>query len=109
MIDLALRRSINVVGKKSITMAKLVKLFESLKFKNVQKYIQSGNVVLEAASSNTTTLLSRSQRQFVFKGKEDYLYCPKGMAKQNPRYRQTLKRKSMPSLGRENRKQRRCL
>jgi uncharacterized protein (DUF1697 family) len=56
MTYLALLRGINVVGKKSIKMAELVKLFKSLKFKNVRTYIQSGNVIFESSSSNTEIL-----------------------------------------------------
>ena len=41
----ALLRGINVSGQKSILMADLKGLFESLKFKDVRTYIQSGNVV----------------------------------------------------------------
>ncbi len=35
-----------------IKMAELTKLFESLSYKNVQTYVQSGNVVLESEDNN---------------------------------------------------------
>lgn len=44
---IALLRGINVAGQKSIKMAELKELFEDLKFRNVQTYIQSGNVLFE--------------------------------------------------------------
>ncbi len=48
---IALLRGINVSGQKSILMADLKKLFESLKFTDVKTYIQSGNVVFTCAKA----------------------------------------------------------
>ena len=48
---LSLLRGINVSGQKKIVMSDLRKLYEELKFKNVQTYIQSGNVVFQSSSS----------------------------------------------------------
>lgn len=45
---IALLRGINVGGHKKILMADLRNLLENLKFKNIQTYIQSGNVVLQS-------------------------------------------------------------
>ena len=45
---IALLRGINVGGHKKILMADLRALFEALGFKDVQTYIQSGNVVFKA-------------------------------------------------------------
>ena len=45
MIYIALLRSINVGGKNIIKMAELKTVFENLGFRNVQTYIQSGNVL----------------------------------------------------------------
>ncbi len=42
---IAILRGINVSGKNKILMQDLIALFESLNFKNVKSYIQSGNVV----------------------------------------------------------------
>ncbi|MBU3114184.1 DUF1697 domain-containing protein [Clostridium lacusfryxellense] len=42
-----LLRGINVAGKNRIKMIDLKNIFESLKFKNVKTYIQSGNVVFD--------------------------------------------------------------
>jgi len=44
---IALLRGINVGGQKSIRMPDLVKVFESLGFKDVRTYVQSGNVIFE--------------------------------------------------------------
>ncbi len=44
-------RGINVSGQRKVPMAQLRSLYEDLGFKNVATYIQSGNVVFEAASS----------------------------------------------------------
>jgi uncharacterized protein (DUF1697 family) len=43
---IALLRGINV-GNKRIKMADLIKAFESLSFKNVKAYVQSGNVIFD--------------------------------------------------------------
>ena len=45
---IALLRGINVGGHKKILMADLRMLLEKLNFKNIQTYIQSGNVVLKS-------------------------------------------------------------
>ena len=47
---IALFRGINVGGKNILPMAKLREDLESLELKNVQTYIQSGNVVFETVS-----------------------------------------------------------
>lgn len=53
---LALLRGINVSGHKKIKMADLRALFEALSFKQVQTYIQSGNVIFESDAQNVTNL-----------------------------------------------------
>jgi len=50
---IVLLRGINVGGHKKILMKELSLLFESLGFKNVKTYIQSGNVVFKALELNT--------------------------------------------------------
>jgi len=45
----AFLRAINVGGKNLIKMEDLKKIFESLGFKNVRTYIQSGNVIFESS------------------------------------------------------------
>lgn len=50
MIYVALLRAINVGGKNKVEMRTLKKTFESLGFKNVVTYINSGNIIFEAIS-----------------------------------------------------------
>lgn len=48
---IALLRGINVGGKRKILMADLKMMFEAMGFGNVHTYIQSGNVIFDAASN----------------------------------------------------------
>jgi len=48
---IALIRGINVGGRNSLPMKELVALFQSNGYKNVQTYIQSGNVVFQSHKS----------------------------------------------------------
>lgn len=48
---ISLLRGINVSGQKKILMTELIALYENLGFKNVQTYIQSGNVIFNAPSN----------------------------------------------------------
>ncbi|MBK7884865.1 MAG: DUF1697 domain-containing protein [Chitinophagaceae bacterium] len=51
MIYLSMLRGINVSGQKKILMKDLKILYEDAGFKNVQTYIQSGNVIFNSTSS----------------------------------------------------------
>jgi len=51
-IYISLLRGINVSGQKTIKMDALKKIYEELNFRNVQTYIQSGNVIFQDANSN---------------------------------------------------------
>lgn len=51
-----LLRGINVSGQKKIIMTDLKQLLDQLNFENVQTYIQSGNVVLNASEENSRLL-----------------------------------------------------
>ena len=53
---ISLLRGINVGGHKKILMADLKSLFQDLGFKNIQTYIQSGNVVFEAKETDLGVL-----------------------------------------------------
>ncbi len=53
---ISILRGINVSGQKKIKMAALKTLYEGLGFKNVQTYIQSGNVVFETKETATKKL-----------------------------------------------------
>ena len=65
-----LLRGINVSGKNKIPMADLRELLNDLQFKNVQTYIQSGNIILESALDKTTIcnqIKKEIQEKFGFK------------------------------------------
>ena len=53
---ISLRRGINVSGQNLIKMAELAALFESLDFKDVKTFIQSGNVIFHADSGDSANL-----------------------------------------------------
>ncbi|TAL35958.1 MAG: DUF1697 domain-containing protein [Spirochaetes bacterium] len=55
---IAFLRGINVSGQKPVRMTDLVALFESLGYARVRTYIQSGNVVFEAAAGGVDALES---------------------------------------------------
>lgn len=53
---IAFLRGINVGGKKSVKMADLRAMFESLEFTKVETYIQSGNVIFEYHAADAIKL-----------------------------------------------------
>src|SRR5881296_3765410 len=61
----AFLRGINVGGKKLIKMEDLRRMFESLGFKNVKTFIQSGNVIFDAPETNRQTLTRKIEKQLV--------------------------------------------
>jgi uncharacterized protein (DUF1697 family) len=65
MIYISLIRGINVAGKKTIKMAALRESYLALGFKEVQTYVQSGNVVFTAAKA-TDRSLSEKIREKIF-------------------------------------------
>lgn len=60
---LSMLRGINVSGQKKIPMEALKKLYESLGFKNVRTYIQSGNVVFECPDKNVPALIRTIEKK----------------------------------------------
>ncbi|MGA7161475.1 MAG: DUF1697 domain-containing protein [Bacteroidota bacterium] len=62
---IALLRGINVSGQKIIKMEALKKAFESLNYKRVTTYIQSGNVVFGAATANTLVLRTQIEKKLL--------------------------------------------
>ncbi|MBP1839240.1 DUF1697 domain-containing protein [Formosa algae] len=52
----ALLRGINVAGQKKVPMAELRALMNELSFKNVQTYIQSGNVVFQTSEQSSAVI-----------------------------------------------------
>lgn len=59
---ISLLRGINV-GKKQIPMKELKTLYESLEFKNVQTYIQSGNVLFQCKKTKPEKLSQLVEKQ----------------------------------------------
>ena len=66
-IYIALLRGINVSGQKLIRMIELKALFESLNFKNVSTYIQSGNIIFSKSNSDPQTLETEISQQIAIK------------------------------------------
>ena len=62
-IYISLLRGINVSGQKKINMKELQAMYESLKFKNVKTYIQSGNVIFETSESSTLSLQKKIEKK----------------------------------------------
>lgn len=60
---IALLRGINVGTQKRIKMVDLKSMFESLNFKNVKTYIQSGNVIFDYDPSDTIKLADQIERK----------------------------------------------
>ena len=59
---IAFLRGINVGGKNIIKMDELKSIFESFRFKNVETYIQSGNVIFETSTTNKKTLTQKIEK-----------------------------------------------
>ena len=55
-------RGINVSGHKMIKMEALRASFDALRFRNVETYVQSGNVVFDAANGSVATLSKKIER-----------------------------------------------
>jgi len=58
-------RGINVGGHKKILMADLRDFLENLNLKNVQTYIQSGNIVFQSSELNSTSLETLIENQIL--------------------------------------------
>ena len=52
----AFLRGINVSGQKIICMEELIQMFASMKFKKIETYIQSGNVIFDSTKKMQTLL-----------------------------------------------------
>jgi uncharacterized protein (DUF1697 family) len=64
---ISLLRGINVSGQKKILMADLKVLYETLKFKGVVTYIQSGNVIFKTDKKESNQNLAKKIEQSIFK------------------------------------------
>ena len=60
----AMLRGINVGGHHRVTMDRLRESFASLGLKNLQTYIQSGNLVFQAARASPSTLRQKMEEKF---------------------------------------------
>ncbi|MGD8404236.1 MAG: DUF1697 domain-containing protein [Anaerolineales bacterium] len=60
---ISMLRGINVSGQKKIRMADLRDLYESLELKNVQSYLQSGNVVFDSDEKDIDKLKEAIETQ----------------------------------------------
>ena len=60
---ISILRGINVSGHKLIKMPELLKMYESLNFKKVKTYIQSGNVVFQDKKTNCKNLEEKISKQ----------------------------------------------
>lgn len=63
MIYIALLRGINVNGQKMIKMPDLKILFESLGFRDIKIYLQSGNVIFEHEFADISFLTDKIERK----------------------------------------------
>jgi len=64
---ISILRGINVSGQKKILMADLKNLFESIGFKNVVTYIQSGNLIFETNENNSEIELATKIEEAILK------------------------------------------
>ncbi len=64
---IVLLRGVNVGGKHIVPMRELKALLEMSGFSNVRTYIQSGNIVLEAAQRPSNEISDLIEREFAFR------------------------------------------
>ena len=90
---IALLRGINVSGQKKIRMSELQLLFEELGFRDVETYIQSGNVIFSANEKSNENIeklyrFDYLPEEYVIDGRYVYLFVPNGYgrAKLNNNY-----------------------
>ena len=60
---ISMLRGINVSGKNTIRMEELRELYETLGFKKVQTYVQSGNVIFETSDTNPSELATKIEKK----------------------------------------------
>jgi len=60
---ISMLRGINVSGQKKIKMEELKELYISLGFKNIQTYIQSGNVIFVSSDKIVSKLINKIERK----------------------------------------------
>src|SRR5438093_8424279 len=62
---IGLLRGINVGGRKLIKVEELRRAIESLRFKNVRTFIQSGNVIFDSSEPNRNLLTAKIERKLL--------------------------------------------
>jgi uncharacterized protein (DUF1697 family) len=62
---ISILRGINVGGQKKIPMKELKSLFEGLKFRNINTYIQSGNVIFSTDETNFKILSKKIEQKIL--------------------------------------------
>jgi uncharacterized protein (DUF1697 family) len=91
-IYIAMLRGINVTGHKIIKMEALRASFAALGFKNVQSYVQSGNLIFEASADSAAGLSAKIEKKIMSDfghAVPVFLRTPKEMA-------ETIKRNPFP-------------
>ncbi len=84
---ISILRGINVSGSKIIKMDALRNLFEELKFKNVQTYIQSGNIIFQDKKTNCGTLEKKIAKRIL----DDFGFDVPVMVKESDELKVVLK------------------
>jgi len=59
----AFLRGINNIGRKTVQMHELKRIFETNGFQNVKTILASGNIIFETTMSETSTLITEIQEQ----------------------------------------------
>lgn len=62
---ISILRGINVSGHKMVKMDALKEMYKRLKFKNIQSYIQSGNVVFQSDSAPVAVLEKKIRKEIL--------------------------------------------
>lgn len=63
---IAVLRGINVGGKRKVLMLDLKEMFRKMEFKNIQTYIQSGNIIFDSSRKEDNVNLSDKIQKQVF-------------------------------------------
>ena len=90
---IALFRGINVGGKNVLKMADLRAMLESVNCRNVQTYIQSGNVVFESSTRSAATLSKKISKLV----RDEHGFDPKVLVMTAARFRQAIDDNPFPA------------
>ncbi len=94
----ALLRGINVGGNNVIRMADLREGFEAMGFDKVRTYIQSGNVIFQAAESNLAKLAGKIEKALFAR-----FHCDSLAVVRSHGQLERIVRKAPPGFGRDDR------